>query len=170
MFPNKVLVALGSNVGNWKKNFNFCLKELQKISNLSSIANIYLSKPYGYKYQKNFYNTAVELKTFYYPLQFMRKIKLIEKKMHKNKIIDNGPRLIDIDIIFFNNLKLDGKILTIPHPRASTRDFVISPLFDINPFYKHPVEKKSIKQLKMEIKDTYILRKIMQPKDSFVIY
>ena len=170
MFPNKVLVALGSNVGSWKKNFNFCLKELQKISYLSSIANIYLSKPYGYKYQKNFYNTAVELKTFYYPLQCLRQIELIEKKMRKNKIINNGPRLIDIDIIFFNHLKFDRESLTIPHPRAATRDFVIYPLLDINPFYKHPVEKKSIKQLKMEIKDTYILRKIMQPKDSFVIY
>ena len=170
MFPNRVLIALGSNVGNWKINFNLCLKELQKISYLNAIANIYISKPYGYKYQKNFYNTAVELKTFCHPLQLMQKLQFIEKKLHKNKTIKNGPRRIDIDIIFFNNLKFDQTSLTIPHPRASTRDFVIYPLFDIDPFYKHPVEKKTIKQLKMEIKDIYIQRKIMQPKDLFVIH
>ena len=170
MFPNRALIALGSNVGNWKINFNVCLKELRKISYITAIANIYMSKPYGYKFQNNFYNTAVELKTSSNPLQLMKKLQLIEKKMHKNKTKENGPRRIDIDIIFFNNLKFDQEVLTIPHPRATARDFVIYPLFDIDPFYKHPVEKKSIKQLKMEIKDIYILRKIMQPKDSFVIY
>ena len=170
MFPNRALIALGSNVGNWKINFNVCLKELRKISYITAIANIYMTKPYGYELQNTFFNTAVELKTFSNPLQLMKKLQLIEKKMHKNKTIENGPRRIDIDIIFFNNLKFDREVLTIPHPRAKNRDFVIYPLFDIAPFYKHPVEKKSIKQLKMEIKDSYILRKIMQPKDSFVIY
>ena len=170
MFPNRVLIALGSNVGNWKINFNVCLKELGKISYITAIANIYMTKPYGYELQNNFYNTAVEIKTSSNPLKLMKQLQLIEKKMHKNKTIENGPRCIDIDIIFFNNLKFDQEGLIIPHPRATTRDFVIYPLFDIDPFYKHPVEKKSIKQLKMEIKDIYILRKIMQPKESFVIY
>lgn len=170
MFPNRALIALGSNVGNWKINFNVCLKELRKISYITAIANIYMTKPYGYELQNTFFNTAVELKTFSNPLQLMKKLQLIEKKMHKNKTIENGPRRIDIDIIFFNNLKFDREGLTIPHPRATNRDFVICPLFDIAPFYKHPVEKKTIKQLKIEIEDIYILGKITQPKDSFVIY
>ena len=92
------------------------------------------------------------------------------KKLHKNKLIKNGPRRIDIDIIFFNALKIKKENLIIPHPRAVSRDFVIFPLFDIDPFFKHPVENKSLKEIKIELKDKYIEKKIKQPKDLFVIH
>ena len=74
MFPNRALIALGSNVGNWKINLNVCLKELRKISYITAIANIYMTKPYGYELQNTFFNTAVELKTFSNPLQLMKKL------------------------------------------------------------------------------------------------
>ena len=61
MYRNKAFLALGSNIGNWKVNFNSCLRELQNIGELKSIGNIYISKPYGYKDQNDFYNTAVEI-------------------------------------------------------------------------------------------------------------
>ena len=169
MYLSKAFLALGSNVGNWKLNFNRCLNELQNIGKLVSIGNIYISKPYGYKEQNNFYNTAVELHTTSSPMQLLNKLKLIEKKLHKKKLIKNGPRRIDIDIIFFNSLKISHANLEIPHPRAANRDFVIFPLYDINPYFKHPVEKKSLKKLKGEIKDIYIEKKIKQPIDLFVI-
>ncbi len=167
---NKAFLALGSNVGNWKANFNLCLLELNKISNLKAIGNIYVSKPYGLKKQNNFYNTVVKIETKKGPLQLINIIKLIEKKLHKNKTIKNGPRRIDIDIIFFNSLKFFHNNLTIPHPRAEQRDFVLFPLYDIDPFFNHPVSKKSIKKLKQEIKIKYIKKKIMQPKDLFSIH
>ena len=170
MYPNKVFLALGSNVGNWKINFNYSLLELSKISQLNAIGNIYISKPYGFNRQDDFYNTAIEIETKNSPIQLINKIKLIEKKLYKNKIIINGPRRIDIDIIFFNSLKIFYKNLIIPHPRATERDFVIFHLYDLNPFFRHPTFKKSIKKLKHELKTIYIKKKIMQPKDSFVIY
>lgn len=169
MYQNRVFLALGSNIGNWKVNFNFCLIELYKISQFKAIGNIYVSKPYGFKNQNHFYNTALEIKTTYSPTQLINKIKLIEKKLHKNKIIKNGPRRIDIDIIFFNSLKLNKENLVIPHPRAINRDFVIFPLCDIDPFFQHPVEKKSLKKLKIELQDKYIEKKIKQPINLFVI-
>ena len=89
--------------------------------------------------------------------------------MHKNKLIKNGPRRIDIDIIFFNSSEINNINLVIPHPRAINRDFVIFPLWDIDPYFKHPVEKKSLKKLKGEIKNTYIKKIIKQPIDLFVI-
>jgi|TARA_B100000965_G_scaffold65365_1_gene51132 2-amino-4-hydroxy-6-hydroxymethyldihydropteridine diphosphokinase len=167
---NKVFLALGSNVGNWKVNFNSCLMELKKISKLKAIANIYVSKPYGYKKQNDFYNTVVEVKTRNNPFQLMNQIKIIEKKLHKNKILINGPRRIDIDIIFFNSLNISYKKLIIPHPRVSERDFVLLPLFDIDPFFKHPQSKKSIKALTTALKTTYIKKSIRQPKEMFVIH
>ena len=85
MLQNKVFLALGSNIGNWKINFNYCLVELNKIANLKAIGNIYVSKPYGYKYQNDFYNTALEIETKSNPIELINKIKLIEKKLYKNK-------------------------------------------------------------------------------------
>ena len=170
MSQNKVFLALGSNIGNWKVNFNSCLMELKKISTLQAIANIYVSKPYGYKKQNDFYNTVVAVKTHNNPFQLMSQIKIIEKKLHKNKILINGPRRIDIDIIFFNSLNISYKNLIIPHPKVIERDFVLLPLFDIDPFFKHPQSQKSIKALKAELKTTYIKKSIMQPKELFVIH
>ena len=170
MYHNRVFLALGSNVGNWKVNFNNCLKQLNIIGKLKAIGNIYVSKTYGYEAQNNFYNTAIELQTALEPIQLMKKIQIIENRLHKNKIIINGPRRIDIDIIFFNSLKLNLDNLVIPHPRAIKRDFVIYPLCDIDPFFRHPVEKKSLKKIKNEIKEYYIEKKIKQPKDLFSIH
>tara|TARA_X000000368_G_C22812160_1_gene615159 strand:- start:105 stop:617 length:513 start_codon:yes stop_codon:yes gene_type:complete len=170
MFQNKVFLSLGSNVGNWKVNFNSCLLELSKIGNLKAIGNIYLSKPYGMKLQNDFYNTALEIETKNSPIQLIDNIKLIEKKLHKNKILKNGPRRIDIDIIFYDSLKIFYNNLIIPHPRIKERDFVLFPLYDINPFLCHPVSRKSIKKLKQEIKTIYIKKKFTQPKDLFVIH
>ena len=170
MYQNKVFLALGSNVGNWKINFNRCLIELNKISHLKAIGNIYVTKPYGFKKQDDFFNTAVEIETKDTPVQLINKIKLIEKKLHKNKIIKNGPRRIDIDIIFFNSLKISYKNLIIPHPRAIERDFVLYPLCDIEPYLHHPIFKKSIKKLKKEVPSHYIKKTIMQPKGLFVIH
>ena len=169
MSQNKVFLALGSNVGNWKVNFNSCLMELKKISKLKAIANIYVSKPYGYKKQNDFYNTVVEVKTRNNPFQLMNQIKIIEKKLHKNKIIKNGPRRIDIDIIFYNQLILKNNQLTIPHPRAFKRDFVLYPINDIDPFYLHPTKHKTIKTLIDELNEKYIEKIIKQPKDSLLI-
>lgn len=170
MFRNKVFLALGSNIGNWKVNFNCCLIELSKISRLKAIGNIYLSKPFGYQQQNDFYNTVVEIETNNNPIQLINKIKLIEKKLYKNKIRKNGPRRIDIDIIFFNSINIFYKNLIIPHPRIAERDFVLFPLYDIAPFFNHPISRKSIKKLKNELKITYIKKKIMQPQGSFVIH
>jgi len=169
VYLNKVFLALGSNVGNWKVNFNSCLNQLQNIGELKSIGNIYVSKPYGYTEQSNFYNTAVELQTTYGPIELIKKIQLIEKKLHKKKLIKNGPRRIDIDIIFFNSLTINQENLILPHPRAINRDFVIFPLCDIDPFFKHPIVNKSLKKLKIELQVKYIEKKIKQPKDLFVI-
>ena len=160
MFQNKVFLALGSNIGNWKKNFNYSLIELSKISNIIAIGNIYVTKPYGFKKQDDFYNTALEIETKDTPFQLINKIKLIEKKLHKNKIFKNGPRRIDIDIIFFNSLKIYYKNLIIPHPRAHLRDFVLRPIADIDSNFIHPTKKISIRNLISQQDENFTFRKL----------
>ena len=160
MYQTDSVIALGSNLGNSIYNLGCAIKELRKFGYISKIADVYISKPYGYKDQDNFYNTAVLLKTNKQPLELINIISQIEKKLKKNKRIINGPRNIDIDIIFYGKNKYFFSNLIIPHPRAKDRDFVLLPILDINPFIQHPTEKKSIKALSDKLQKKYIIKKL----------
>ena len=160
MYQSDSVIAVGSNLGNSIYNLGCAIKELRKFGYISKIADVYISKPYGYKYQDNFYNTAVLLKTNKQPLELINIISQIEKKLKKNKRIINGPRNIDIDIIFYGKNKYFFSNLIIPHPRAKDRDFVLLPILDINPFIQHPTEKKSIKTLSAKLQKKYIIKKL----------
>ena len=109
MYPTKYYIALGTNVGNYKNNFSAAISELNKLGEISKIANIYKSKPYGYLHQNYFYNSVLELQSKMMPVQLMENIQLIEKKLQKNKRIVNGPRKIDLDIIFWGKKNLEIK-------------------------------------------------------------
>ena len=158
MYQTDSVIALGSNLGNSIYNLGCAIKELRKFGYISKIADVYISEPYGYKYQDNFYNTAVLLKTNKQPLELINIISQIEKKLKKNKRIINGPRNIDIDIIFYGKNKYFFSNLIIPHPRAKDRDFVLLPILDINPFIQHPTEKKSIKTLSAKLQKNILLK------------
>ncbi len=160
MYPTNYYIALGTNVGNYKNNFSAAINELDKIGKISKIANIYKSKPYGYLNQNYFYNSVLELKSKMMPIQLMKSIHLIEKKLKKNKRIVNGPRKIDLDIIFWGKKKFRNQNLYIPHPRAKERDFVLLPLIDLNPFFRDPETKLSIKDLLSSLKDHYVIKKL----------
>ena len=160
MYQTDSVIALGSNLGNSIYNLSCAINELRKFGYISKIADVYISEPYGYKYQDNFYNTAVLLKTNKQPLELINIISQIEKKLKKNKRIINGPRNIDIDIIFYGKNKYFFSNLIIPHPRAKDRDFVLLPILDINPFIQHPTEKKSIKTLSAKLQKKYIIKKL----------
>ena len=160
MYQTKSILALGSNIGNSVFNLRSAVKQLKTLGLVSKIADIYISKPYGYTHQNNFYNTAILLKTQKQPSELINNIYAIEKKLKKNKRIINGPRKIDIDIIFYGKKIYQSSNLTIPHPRAADRDFVLYPILDIDPFFQHPVSKKSVKTLAKELDKKFIIKKL----------
>ena len=160
MYPTNYYIALGTNVGNYKNNFIAAIRELNKLGQISKIADIYKSKPYGYLYQNYFYNSVLELKSKMMPMQLMKNIQLIEKKLQKNKRIINGPRKIDLDIIFWGKKKIRNHNLYIPHPRAKERDFVLLPLIDLDPFFRDPETQLTIKDLLNSLKDHYVIKRL----------
>ena len=160
MYQTDSVIALGSNLVNTIYNLGCAIKELRKFGFISKIADVYISEPYGYKYQDNFYNTAVLLKTNKQPLELINIISQIEKKLKKNKRIINGPRNIDIDIIFYGKNKYIFRNLIIPHPRSKDIYFLLFPILDINQFIQHPTEKKSIKTLSAKLQKKYIIKKL----------
>jgi 2-amino-4-hydroxy-6-hydroxymethyldihydropteridine diphosphokinase len=167
---NKAFIALGTNVGNWKNNFNQSFIQINRIGKITNFGSVYLSNPSGFKDQNFFYNTAIELITTLSAMKLMEELKIIEKKMHKKKLFANGPRRIDLDIIFYNKMIISNQSLSIPHPRAHLRDFVLFPIYDMSPFFRHPLEKKTIKELINNLEENYILKKVNRQKCSVLIY
>ena len=170
MSLNKAYIALGSNVGNWKNNLNQAILSISKLGVITQLASVYLSHPYGYEQQDYFYNSALELKTNLSPYGLFYELQIIEKKLQKNKLFINGPRKIDLDIIFFNKLILTSKKLIIPHHAVHLRDFVLLPLMEINPFYMHPLKKETISRIYKKIKKKYVFKIKRRLKESLIVY
>jgi len=170
VLQNKSYIALGTNIGNWKNNFNQAIKSISKIGLINQISSIYLSSPYGYQEQNFFYNLVLELDTNLSPYKLFNKLQVIEKNCQKNKLFINGPRKIDLDIIFFNRMILNTRILTIPHQSAHLRDFVLLPFLELSPFYFHPKEKKTIACIYKQLNEKYVFSIKRRRKESLVIY
>jgi len=160
VYPTNYYIALGTNIGNYINNFSNAILELKKIGKVVKMANIYKSKPYGYLKQNFFYNTMVHLKSEILPIELINKIQLIERKLKKNKRLINGPRRIDLDIIFWDHKIIKIQELSIPHPRASERDFVLLPMQDIVQNFRDPVSKLTIKELILRLKNHYIIDRL----------
>jgi 2-amino-4-hydroxy-6-hydroxymethyldihydropteridine diphosphokinase len=111
------------------------LTHLKKIVNtaVKNISPFYITKPWGIAEQPDFINAVVLLETTLSPLKLIHVLQEIENKMGRKKVQRNGPRVIDLDIIFYDNFILNHDDLTLPHPRYSDRAFVLQPLFDIAP-------------------------------------
>ncbi len=127
----KVVLALGSNLGDRRENLLRAIDEISSIAQVLSVSNIYETEPMGYLEQGNFFNAAILCETVLTPLELLDFCKKIEESMGREKSFRNAPRPIDIDIIFYETVAMQSERLEIPHQRWSERDFVISPLLDI---------------------------------------
>ena len=134
------------------------------------VSSIYESSPYGNLIQEDFFNAVFKIKTYYKPLELFGFLKKVEEQVGRKKTIKWGPREIDLDILFYNNLILEDEQLTIPHKDILNRDFVLIPLCEIAPELEHPEINKKIYEicnLKTECSENktqfikrYIIRKI----------
>ncbi|WP_457625171.1 2-amino-4-hydroxy-6-hydroxymethyldihydropteridine diphosphokinase [Persephonella sp.] len=153
----KVFIALGSNVGDRERFIRKAVKELSAFIKDIKTAPIYVSKAVGFENQPDFYNTVVAGYTDVEPYELFKMVKDIEKNLGRKKRFRWGPREIDIDILFYGNLIIDTEELIIPHPRLHERDFVLKPLSDISPDHIHPVLKKTVKELLLNLNNRTII-------------
>ena len=137
--PNFVYLALGTNLGDRLENLRTTLALLPPQVIVTATSRVYQTPPWGYLDQPDFLNMAVSAQTDLPPLDLLVYLKKLETRVGREVTFKNGPRLIDLDIIFYNNLILDTPTLRIPHPGVHTRDFVLLPLSDLNPDFQHPV-------------------------------
>ncbi|MDR3306756.1 MAG: 2-amino-4-hydroxy-6-hydroxymethyldihydropteridine diphosphokinase [Endomicrobium sp.] len=145
---NVIYLGLGSNVGDRAENIIFALSVLQSggFVDVKKISSFYETSPIGPK-QRKFYNIAVKANASLNPQKLLSLIKQTESLMGRKKTPHWGPRVIDIDILFFNNIVIAEKNLTVPHKEVQNRLFVLSPLNEISRNFICPLSNKKINRI-----------------------
>ncbi len=149
-----VYLGLGSNLGDREANLRRALELLSANVKVVKISPTYDTAPVGNTDQPRFLNLVCKAKTSLSPLNLLRFVKNIEKKMGRVNGLPNSPRPIDIDILFYDDLVLETPVLVIPHPRLTERTFVLASLADIAPDFKHPASGKTVRQMLKKLKRT----------------
>jgi 2-amino-4-hydroxy-6-hydroxymethyldihydropteridine diphosphokinase len=143
----QIFLALGSNLGNRKQNLEKALNYIAEKVTIDMLSPVYESDPIGYTEQPLFLNAVLGGTTVLKPLELLKFIKDIEQKMGRQSSFPNAPRLIDIDVLFYDAKMINKPELTIPHPRLTIRAFVMVPLADLAPELVHPGNNRPVKTL-----------------------
>lgn len=143
-----VYLGIGSNIGNREENCNKAINLIKKFGiSIKKQSQMYETEPWGLKDQSKFINMALEIETNKTPDELFNTLKQIEKTMGRADEIKWGPRIIDLDILLYDDLIKKTAVLEMPHPLMHERDFVLKPLSEIAPDKRHPVFNKKIKDL-----------------------
>ncbi|KAF2070453.1 hypothetical protein CYY_008233 [Polysphondylium violaceum] len=148
---NIVYLSIGSNLGDRYENLIECLKQLAKKCYVLSTSFIYETPAQYYLEQGPFFNIACKVSTDLLPMELLAFVKSIEKEMGRQETFRNGPRVIDIDIIYYNRMIMKTDTLEIPHEKMWERDFVLMPLNDIAPHFIHPSLHITTNQMKINL-------------------
>ena len=142
-----VYLGVGSNLGNKKMNIEKAKFKLSQNSIIiEKVSNYYESLSWPNTKDPKFLNIIIKIITIKSPNNLIRLCKKIESDLGRKKGPKNSPRICDIDIIDYDNQRLDGDII-LPHPRMHTRNFVLMPMYELDKDWRHPISKHSIKKL-----------------------
>lgn len=161
---NYAYLVIGGNMGDREQELLRAIQLLEeRCGAVIDRSSIFETAPWGKTDQDDFLNRALVLETGLASRDLLKEVLYIETLMGRNRKEKLGPRIIDIDIIFFNHEVVNEPELTVPHPEMANRRFVLEPLNQVIPAYIHPVSYKTVKQLLDECTDPLPVKKI-QPQ------
>jgi len=147
MDEHTVYLALGSNLGDRLANLKQAIAALSPQMEVKAKSRVYETPPWGHTDQPMFLNQALKVKTYVEAEPLLKHLKRLEIALGRKATFQYGPRLIDIDILFYDDLVLDTPSLVIPHPQLHERGFVLMPLNDIAPDLVHPTLKQTVREM-----------------------
>jgi 2-amino-4-hydroxy-6-hydroxymethyldihydropteridine diphosphokinase len=142
-----VYLSLGSNLGDRQQNLREAIEKLKSLGEVTAVSSFYETEPVEFTAQPWFLNCAVALRTELMPKVFLAKMQAIEQQLGRRRIQPKGPRTIDLDILLFGNSVISMLQLEVPHPTMHQRRFVLEPLAEIASDVRHPVFKRSIREM-----------------------
>jgi dihydroneopterin aldolase/2-amino-4-hydroxy-6-hydroxymethyldihydropteridine diphosphokinase/dihydropteroate synthase/2-amino-4-hydroxy-6-hydroxymethyldihydropteridine diphosphokinase/dihydropteroate synthase len=157
-----VYIAIGANIGDRIKNIHAALDAMTAEGiHITSTGFLYESEPMYVEDQPRFLNTCIGARTDLARFDLLFTLKSIETRLGRDKTIRNGPRNIDLDILFYDNEIVNTEALEIPHPRMSERAFVLLPLNDMIPSFLHPAFRKTVRELLIALNDSDSCRRVI---------
>lgn len=144
-------MGLGSNLGNREQNLLEALRRLRTKVAVVAVSSPYDTEPLDYQDQPPFINAVCQIATSLSPQELLACVKEIEGAMGRQPSVPKGPRLIDIDILFYDNIEMESESLTLPHAAAAERAFVLAPLAEVAPHLLHPGRQRTVMQLLAEV-------------------
>ncbi|NOY54205.1 MAG: 2-amino-4-hydroxy-6-hydroxymethyldihydropteridine diphosphokinase [Deltaproteobacteria bacterium] len=162
---NLVYIGLGSNIGDRAGNIRRALAGLNgtEAFSLLRVSSFYRTAPVGYKEQAWFANAVAEGETSLPPSSLLKRLQLIEREMGRDTPFKWGPRNIDLDLLFYGDRILEEKGLTVPHPFADQRRFVMEPLAELVPEGVHPVTKRNFQEILKQLGTDQFVEKMETP-------
>jgi 2-amino-4-hydroxy-6-hydroxymethyldihydropteridine diphosphokinase len=143
-----VYLGLGSNIGDREQHLRRAVEQLQGPDlRILRLSPLYETEPVDYTRQPWFVNRVAEAETELFPMQLLARLGRVERALGRVRGIPKGPRVIDIDILFFGRAVVRTAKLEVPHPRIAERRFVLEPLADLAPDLRHPVTRKTIREM-----------------------
>ncbi len=143
-----VYLGLGSNVGDREGHLRAAIERLASADlRVLRESPVYETEPLEMTAQRWFLNQVVEAETSLFPKQLLARVGRIERVLGRVRTVPNGPRTIDIDILLYGSAVVRAAELEIPHPRMATRRFVLAPLADLCPELRHPVTRKTVREM-----------------------
>ncbi len=144
-------IALGSNIGDKETYIREAIEEFDKnpMCRVKTVSDLIVTPPYGYTEQDEFLNGAMEIETLLTPYELLNFAHFVEEGADRVREIHWGPRTLDVDIVFYDDLVTEDKNLLIPHPEMHKREFVLKPLRQIAPYKLHPVLQKRVKDIEI---------------------
>ncbi len=143
-----VYLGLGSNVGEREEMLQAAIDRLHSPElRIKRVSSVYETEPQGRRNQRWFLNLVAEAETDLFPRQLLGRIAKIERQLGRRRMLANGPRTIDIDILFFGGFTVETRDLTVPHPRLAERRFVLAPMVELAPDLRDPVTRRTMREL-----------------------
>lgn len=161
----KVYFSLGANLGDRERALEDAIHQLHGSDlRVLRISSVFETEPLDVPGQPWFLNLVVEAETELFPMQLLSRIQRVEQQLGRKRLAARGPRTIDIDILLYSGFVIQSSKLEIPHPRMTERRFVLEPLAELAPELRHPLVKRTVRDLLGTLTQQMVRRVSFKPK------